>query len=423
VAHIGAYVTELTASEFEANTWKATPEIYKIFGIDESYPHTLAGWAGFIHPDSRDELLAYQYEVVAEKKRFNHEYKIIRINDGEERWVHGTGELEYDNQHNPIRMLGTIQDITERKLSETELIEKEVQFRNLSNSGLALVWTSGTDKLCNYFNEKWLSFTGRTLEQEMGNGWAEGVHPDDFDRCLETYVTAFDKREPFEMEYRLLHVSGEYRWLLDIGSPNYKSTGEFIGYIGNCFDITDRKRTEESLLKLKTAIEKSEVSVVITDRNGIIEFANPFFTRLTGYSPEEYIGKTPRILKSEYHPKEFYEEMWNTIIAGQTWEGEFYNRNKNGELYWENAIISPVTNRNNEITNFVAIKTDITHAKNLNSELIIAKEHAEESDRLKSAFLANMSHEIRTPMNGILGFTELLKEPNLDYDQRNYFVS
>ena len=123
VAHIGAYVTNLQATEFTANSWQATPEIHKIFGIDETYPHTLAGWVGFIHPDSKAELLAYHQRVVAERRRFDHEYKIIRINDGAERWVHGTGELEYDDQPNPVRMLGTIQDITERKHAETALRE------------------------------------------------------------------------------------------------------------------------------------------------------------------------------------------------------------------------------------------------------------------------------------------------------------
>ncbi len=140
-------------------------------------------------------------------------------------------------------------DITEQKLAVEAVREKEIQYRNLADSGLALIWRSGTDKLCNYFNQPWLKFTGRTLEQEMGNGWTQGVHPDDFDSCLKTYVTAFDKRETFDMEYRLRHASGEYRWIRDLGTPNYNSNGEFIGYIGHCFDITEQKKAEDVIKK------------------------------------------------------------------------------------------------------------------------------------------------------------------------------
>jgi diguanylate cyclase (GGDEF)-like protein/PAS domain S-box-containing protein len=138
-------------------------------------------------------------------------------------------------------------EIVQRKIAENELREKEVQFHNIADSGLALIWTSGTDKLCNYFNKPWMEFTGRTLEQELGNGWAEGVHPDDLDRCISKYVSAFDKHIPFEMEYRLKHVSGEYRWIRDMGTPNYNSSQEFTGYIGHCFDITEHKRAEDQL--------------------------------------------------------------------------------------------------------------------------------------------------------------------------------
>jgi PAS domain S-box-containing protein len=147
----------------------------------------------------------------------------------------------------PYGVYATFEDITERKQTEEALRENEYQYRNLANAGLALIWTAGTDGLCNYFNDPWLTFTGRTLEQEMGNGWAEGVHPDDFDRCLDTYVTAFEKREPFEMEYRLRNAHGEYRIILDMGTPNFNTKGEFIGYIGHCFDITERKQAEEAL--------------------------------------------------------------------------------------------------------------------------------------------------------------------------------
>ena len=114
----------------------------------------------------------------------------------------------------------------------------------------ALIWRANLDKLCDYFNSTWLDFTGRTLEQEYGNGWTEGVHPDDLDRCVEIYVTAFDKREPFSMEYRLRHKSGEYRWIRDNGQPYYDLDDEFLGYIGSCYDITESHLYEERLKQL-----------------------------------------------------------------------------------------------------------------------------------------------------------------------------
>jgi PAS domain S-box-containing protein len=125
--------------------------------------------------------------------------------------------------------------------------ESEQHFRTLANCGQALIWTAGLDKLCDYFNEPWLRFTGRRLEQELGNGWAEGVHPDDFDRCLATYAKAFDRREPFQMDYRLHHAGGEYRWISDEGSPRYDTEGRFLGYIGFCMDITERIQNEREI--------------------------------------------------------------------------------------------------------------------------------------------------------------------------------
>jgi len=141
----------------------------------------------------------------------------------------------------------TFIDITERKQAEEALRESEQNFRTLSNSGQALIWTSGTDKLCDYFNTIWLAFTGRTLAQEMGNGWTEGVHPEDMQRCVATYVEAFDRRVAFSMVYRLRRHDGAYRWIIDDGCPRYDSKGEFIGYIGHCLDITEYKQAEEEI--------------------------------------------------------------------------------------------------------------------------------------------------------------------------------
>src|SRR5215468_10243781 len=136
-------------------------------------------------------------------------------------------------------------DITERKRAEERLFESEVRFQAIADTAPVMIWTTGTDALCNYFNKPWLEFTGRTMDQEVGTGWIEGVHPDDVQGCLDGFLPAFHARKPFRMEYRLRRADGEYRWVDESGIPRYTPGGEFAGYIGCNTDITDRKRAEE----------------------------------------------------------------------------------------------------------------------------------------------------------------------------------
>ncbi len=134
-----------------------------------------------------------------------------------------------------------------RKRAEQTLRESEERFRLVANSAPSLIWMAGTDKHCNFFNQGWLNFTGRPIQEELGDGWVSGVHPDDVQRCLEFYSDSFEARAEFEMEYRLLRADGDYRWIVDRGVPRFASDGTFCGYIGSCVDITDRKLFEESL--------------------------------------------------------------------------------------------------------------------------------------------------------------------------------
>ncbi|GAA6615870.1 hypothetical protein NUACC26_016680 [Scytonema sp. NUACC26] len=147
-------------------------------------------------------------------------------------------------------------DISELKRTQAALIESEKRFRHVTDTAPMMVWMSGLDTLCNYFNKPWLDFTGRTMEMEMGNGWREGLHPDDYQHCLETYTNAFNARLNFQIEYRLRRFDGEYRWLLDIGIPRFTPEGEFLGYIGSCIDIEDRKQAEAQTQQINETLEE-----------------------------------------------------------------------------------------------------------------------------------------------------------------------
>ena len=138
-------------------------------------------------------------------------------------------------------------DIIDPKSAEDAIRESEERFRLVANTAPVLIWMSDVDKLCTYFNEPWLEFTGESLESQLGNGWANGVHPEDLDRCLRIYTEAFDRQERFRMEYRLRRQDGEYRWILDIGVPRFNQSRSFVGYIGSCIDVTERKHAEEAL--------------------------------------------------------------------------------------------------------------------------------------------------------------------------------
>lgn len=321
------------------------------------------------------------------------------------------------------------------KSNEVALRESEQTFHSFADSSMTLIWAAGLDKLCFYFNQGWLNFTGRSYDQEIGNGWAEGVHPEDFERCLRIFTENFDKRHSFSMDYRLRRHDGEYRWIRDNGAPRYDSKGAFVGYIGHCLDIHDRVEAESKLRNLSAVVEQSPESILITDKDAVIQYVNSACEASSGYTREELIGQNPRIFNSGLTPRHVYERMWETLLAGCPWSGQFSNRKKCGDIFYEYVRIAPIRDEAGRITNYVSVKENVTEKKLIADELdhyrhhledlvtertlelAHAKEDAEAANVAKSVFLANMSHEIRTPLNAITGMAYILHRSGLNPEQ------
>lgn len=269
-------------------------------------------------------------------------------------------------------------------------------------------------------NKHWIKFGKENgkLDSDIGKNYLEitkkACEEDDMAACeicngLEQVMSG--EKDFFSQEYPC-HSPWEKRWFLLQATPlDIVNGGAVISHI----DITERRENEEELRILTQAVEQSSSTVVITNSKGTIEYVNPKFTEITGYSRKEALGENPRILKSGLQADEIYRELWDNISRGQEWRGELCNIKKNGELYWEYVSISPVKNKKGEITHYIGVKEDITGRKKMEKQLRKAKQEAEVANKAKSQFLAQMSHEIRTPMNGILGMTDLL----LDMEQGN----
>jgi len=304
-------------------------------------------------------------------------------------------------------ILSQLHDITQRKKLELEIIEKQHEVQAILDASIdivALVNDKGEFLSC---NQKLIQRWNRPKEELIGHSAAEILPPHIFRNRVESInrVVKTGITEQF--------VDGfSDRFYEVVIVPIFEANKSVKNVALFSRDVTENMKADEELRKLQRAVEQSPDSIIITSSNGIIEYANPAILKLTGYSNEELIGKNPRIFSSGEKSKDEYKILWDTVGSGNVWQGEFLNKKKNGELYWESSTISPVIDDTGKITHYLAISEDVTEQKKLTRELIEAKEHAEESDRLKESFLANMSHEIRTPMNSIMGFASLLPEEN-----------
>jgi PAS domain S-box-containing protein len=288
-------------------------------------------------------------------------------------WMEGRGKVFYDVHDQPIKLIGTIRDITKEKVHQQEIEESEKRFRQLTDNAPVLIWMAGPDKLCYYFNTGWLNYTGRTIEQESGNGWAESVHPDDLPRCLKVYHTAFDKREEFYMEYRLKRHDGEYRWISDKGVPRFSTTGEFEGYIGACMDI-DNEITNKQLLveneqKFRLLADSMPQHIWTSDTAGNLNYFNKSVLEYSGMSLNQLHEKGWLDMVHPDDQEENIKQWMHSIKSGTDFLFEHRFRRHDGNYRWQLSRAIPQKDASGKIQMWVGTSTDIQDQKTFTREL------------------------------------------------------
>jgi diguanylate cyclase (GGDEF)-like protein/PAS domain S-box-containing protein len=295
--------------------------------------------------------------------------------------VNETGQL--------IAIIGITTDITERKQAEEELRESESQLRILFEQmavGVARIQTH-TGKFIQV-NQRYCDIVGYSHNEMLSLDFQSITHPLDLQADLGNMERLMSGAiRNFTMEKRYIHKNGSIVWVELTVSPMWSAGAAPDFHIAIVQDITARKLAEENSLLQSAALEAAANAIAITNKKGTIQWVNPAWVTLTGYSKEESIGRNPRIIKSEKHDAEFYKNMWETILAGKVWRGELVNKRKNGNLYYEEETITPVLGEQGEVINFIAIKQDITERRQAEDALQRAKEKLEMlNHEIQSAF-------------------------------------
>jgi PAS domain S-box-containing protein len=355
-----------------------------------------------VHPEDRVVRNAALVRAIETRGEYAMEYRVL-LPDGRLRWIGSRGHCMNVGDNKRIRLVGVSMDVTAQKQAQDALRESEARFRDMADTAPVMIWMSGTDKLFTFFNKGWLDFTGRPLEQELGNGWAEGVHREDFDHCLEVYVNSFDARQRFTMEYRLRRADGEYRWVLDSGTPRFASDGTFLGYIGSCLDITERKQGQE---RFRLAVEASPNGIVLVNEQGEIVLANACVEKLFGYKRQELIGQAVELLVPERfrgkhvaHRAGFHAAPASRPMGAGL---ELFALRKDGTEFPVEIGISPI--QSPEGTLVLSVIVDITERKQAETE---ARQHREEVAHLSRLAImgemaGSLAHELNQPLGAIV---------------------
>jgi PAS domain S-box-containing protein len=404
--------------------------IFELYGTKKGdKPPVYETWLSMVHPDDAARADSTIKAALSGESDYNTEFRVL-LPDGSERHIKSYGHVVRDKAGAPVRMTGINYDITEQKISEKLLLEREFWLTESQRVGRIgsyimdipnLLWSS-SDVLDNLFGiDK--DYT-RNLD-----GWNEIVHPDDRQMMMD-YVRnhVIIGKQFFEKEYRIINMTTRLEhWVYGRGELRFDKEGNPVLMIGTIQDITERKKAELLLQETEQSysglFHTVSEAIYIHKADGIFIDVNSGAVEMYGYPREELIGMSPEDVGApgKNDMSELEKILTSVFETGKSRQFEFWGRRKNGEIFPKEVV----ANKGRYFGQDVIISTarDITLRKNYEDQLRQAKEKAEESDRLKTAFLHNISHEIRTPMNAIVGFTALLDEPDMDTDARKHFIN
>jgi len=371
-----------------------------IFGLPVHPEKFFASFTAQIADEDRDRFRKSIREAESGGLPWRFEGRFVKPG-GELLWFHGISTPQ--REEGRILHHGVLLDVTERKKAEEALKESEGKFRDLAEKSMVGIYLY-QDGLFRYVNSEFAETLGCAPEEIVDRlGLKEIIHPEDLPLVEENNRKRLQGEESaLRYEFRARTRDGRIKNVEIYGSLTvYRGKPALIG---TALDITDRRKAEEDLVRLSIAVQQAAENIIITDRDGVIQYVNPAFEKITGYTVAEAIGRTPRLLKSGVHDPAFYKDLWDTIKEGKVWTGRFTNRRKDGTLYQEDATISPLLTASGKLVGYVSLKRDVTEAVRLEA-------HLRQAQKMEAigTLAGGIAHDFNNILSAMMGYAELAK--------------
>jgi PAS domain S-box-containing protein len=416
IAHVGSWDWDLLS-----NTSILSDEFCRIFDLESKTGLCYESFLNCVHPDDREIVRQTVEQSVQDRKTFSYTYRILQP-DGTERIIQAKAESRVDEEDRPVRLVGTVQDITEHKRAEEALRESEARFRTIfemAGAGIALATPEGKFLHVNPFLCRLLGYSDDELKKLTVS---DITHPDDLEETRLAVSKTMDRHhDSIALEKRYVRKNGNTVWAHTMAGWIFDVDEKPIYRVAVILDITERKHADDSLRKLLSAVEQTEEVIFMTDTDGAITFVNPAFEKVYGFSKDEVVGKTPRILKSGMLPMEYYTHFWETILSGKNVHGKHVNKAKDGRLVTAEASVSPIYSSEGTLTGFIAVQEDITDHENAEAERKNLEAQLIQAQKIESlgTLAGGIAHDFNNILGIILGHSTLLERSANDPAQQS----